>query len=212
MYSCRTGRIVNTDLKNIICEIEKVNSDNIRLQDNLTWDVLNKKANKSSFNSSESLYNYFNKRKIQYNIVNDTIEKWKVNILDSLRFVKSTNMRINNGNYIHDIYNLELASIIRSINANYFMVHGNFEFDNSTNYYYDPNFYFVKPRYPIKVEYFGILKDSCYVFDYDIPLHFQNNHIASYHYYRTKYAVGIDQEFIINKNIYIKKIKKRSDN
>ncbi|HRI01476.1 MAG TPA: hypothetical protein PK006_10530, partial [Saprospiraceae bacterium] len=165
----------------------------------------------SSFNSSESLYNYFNKRKMQYNIVNDTIEKWKVYILDSLRFVKSTNMRINNNNYISDFYNLE-SSVFRLINWGVFMVQFNFEFDNSTNYYYDPNYFFVKPRYPIIVEYFGILKDSGYVFDYDIPLHFQNNIIANYHYYRTKYAVGIDQEFIINKNIYIKKIKRRSDN
>jgi hypothetical protein len=211
MYSCRTGMVTGIDLKNIICEIEKVTIDHIRLHDNLTWAVINSKTNKNALNSSESLSNYFRKRKMQYNIVNDTLEKWEVQINDSLRFIKSANVRLNNGTYIYQFYNLE-QSIFRFINSTVFIVQSNYGFDSNTNYYYDPDYFFVKPKYPIKIEYFGILKDSNYVFDNDLPLHFQNNYNACFDYFRNKYGLLIQKKFIINKNIDIKKINKYSDN
>lgn len=206
IFSCKSYTLREYDLQEKICKIENINANQIRLDDDISWQELNLKLRNLEFDSTESFSRVFHKKKYNYSVVIDTIEKWNVSIGDSLKFVKNSNMRVNLGSYIFDVYNVD-HNLFQMINSEKFTIQGKYDFDSTTNYYYHPDFYFVKPRYPIEIEYFGILKDTNYVFDYLYPLYFQNNFNACYWYYLEKYGINMSLKYSKNKIIVIGRIK-----
>jgi hypothetical protein len=55
-------------------------------------------------------------------------------------------------------------------------------------YYYDSIYWFPKAIYPIEIDYQGILDSDDLIFDYIIPLFFQNNFHGMRRYYGMYYG------------------------
>ncbi|HMS29903.1 MAG TPA: hypothetical protein PKD32_08630 [Saprospiraceae bacterium] len=138
----------------------------------------------------------------------DTIELWKVFILDSSRFINQSKIskiiNRNNGSFDAEPQidsNTYSQQIIKFSKSSIFLI--DYDFPNPQNTTYDITEWYPKSKFPIEVNYNGILNSMGFQFQFTIPIFFHNNYPAMLQYYHSYYGLWIDRKFERRKRIHV---------
>ncbi|MBL0259943.1 MAG: hypothetical protein IPQ10_02505 [Saprospiraceae bacterium] len=138
----------------------------------------------------------------------DTIELWKVFILDSSRFINQSKIskKINRNNGSFDAEpqidsNTYSQQIIKFSKSSIFLI--DYDFPNPQNTTYDITEWYPKSKFPIEVNYNGILNSMGFQFQFTIPIFFHNNYPAMLQFYHSYYGLWIDRSFERRKRIHV---------
>lgn len=170
-------------------------------------------------NSQQKKINFVKKKlnKLGYNLEAsfDSIEIWKIYVYDTLQFYQSAHVRsisqlkdslISPGERLDS--NAYFQKVMLRKNYTKFEISLNLMFHPSEyGYYYDSIYWFPKAIYPIEIDYQGILDSDDLIFDYIIPLFFQNNFHGMRHYYAMYYGLETMREYRLRKRIHLSRAK-----